>query len=147
MTITEQHITLSPQNKFDDEDIRFAEWMFTKIESLPGNHKKPNFSKWANTIRLMREKDGLSLKAIGHVFNWANNDDFWSSNILSPAKLRDKFSQLSAKALRPEIVSEKREQKTFNQIKSENNRQAMVDFVTGGDDDGFGQDPIRQIDG
>jgi hypothetical protein len=28
------------------------------------------------------------------VFGWANQDGFWKSNILSPAKLREKFSQL-----------------------------------------------------
>jgi hypothetical protein len=136
----------SPQNKFEDEDMRFAHWMFSLIESLAGNHKEPNFKKWANTVRLMRERDGLSLNAIGTVFKWANNDDFWQSNVLSPEKLRAKFSQLSAKALRPEADGKKL--KTFAEQKMENTKKAMTDFAFGEDedDDGFRENPIRQID-
>ena len=45
------------------------------------------------------------------------------------------------------IVVVKKQPQTFQQLRTEANKQAMVDFVTGGDDDGFGQNPIRQIDG
>lgn len=140
--------TLSRANKFDDEDLRFSHWMFELIESLPGNHKEPNFNKWANTVRLMREQDGLSLKAIGSVFKWANSDDFWSCNILSPEKLRSKFSQLSAKALRPAAVQKERERpKTFEEIKMENLQRDMEEFAKGGENAGIGQERICITDG
>jgi hypothetical protein len=31
------------------------------------------------------------------VFRWANKDEFWKTNILSPAKFRKQFSVLQAK--------------------------------------------------
>ena len=54
--------------------------------------------KWANTIRLMREVDGRTLQDIGAAFDWANKDSFWSSNILSPEKLRKQYDKLKVKA-------------------------------------------------
>ena len=57
--------------------------------------KKPNIEKWASEIRLMHEQDKRDLKTIREVFIWANSDSFWRANILSPAKLREKFDQLT----------------------------------------------------
>lgn len=59
--------------------------------------KAPNLDKWANEIRLMREQDGRTDAEIRAVFTWANQDGFWRSNILSPGKLREKFTTLDLK--------------------------------------------------
>lgn len=47
-----------------------------------------------NDIRLMRERDGRNHRDMCVLFRWACQDNFWSGNVLSPAKLRDKWTQL-----------------------------------------------------
>lgn len=81
----------------DPDDIRLAEYIFAGVKSAAPKTKEPDLNKWADTIRLMRERDGHNRREIAEVFRFANNDDFWRVNILSPAKLREKFAQLSAK--------------------------------------------------
>lgn len=83
--------------RFDAADRKTAVWMFGLIEALDRKAKKPNLDRWADVIRLMRQRDGRTDDDIRATFQWANQDDFWQSNILSPAKLREKFSQLSLK--------------------------------------------------
>jgi hypothetical protein len=83
-----------PKLRFDESDRASATWMFSLIQALDPKAREPNFDKWANTIRLMRETDQRSDVEIRAVFQWANADSFWRANILSPDKLRDKFSQL-----------------------------------------------------
>ncbi|HAV9171755.1 TPA: replication protein O [Escherichia coli] len=49
---------------------------------------------FSNDIRLMRERDGRNHRDMCVLFRWACQDNFWSGNVLSPAKLRDKWTQL-----------------------------------------------------
>jgi len=44
--------------------------------------------KWARDIDLMIRKDKREPKEIAYIIEWATEDDFWSGNILSAAKLR-----------------------------------------------------------
>lgn len=82
---------------YTDDDLRAANWIFGLIKNLSPNVKTPTFESWANEIRLMRERDGRTLKDICELFKWANQNEFWASNILSPAKLREKWDQLEIK--------------------------------------------------
>lgn len=82
---------------YTDDDLRAANWIFGLIKNLSPNVKTPAFENWANEIRLMRERDGRSHKDICELFKWANQNEFWASNILSPAKLREKWDQLEIK--------------------------------------------------
>ena len=82
---------------YTDDDLRAANWIFGLIKNLSPNVKTPTFESWANEIRLMRERDGRSHKDICELFKWANQNEFWASNILSPAKLREKWDQLEIK--------------------------------------------------
>jgi phage replication O-like protein O len=79
------------------EDLKAAEYLFNKIQIIRPAAKTPNWPEWANTIRIMREADGRTHREICEVFLFANQDAFWSSNILSPAKLRDKWDTLCIK--------------------------------------------------
>ncbi|MCW9717363.1 helix-turn-helix domain-containing protein [Avibacterium sp. 21-599] len=83
--------------KFSDDDMAAAQWIFGLILKLNPNTKKPPFESWANEIRLMRERDGRTHREICELFLWANQDSFWKANILSPAKLREKWDQLTVK--------------------------------------------------
>lgn len=77
------------------EDRDTAEWMWQTILAFDPDHTPaPNLSAWANTIRLMRERDGRSDEQIRAVFTFASRDPFWQSNILSPLKLRKAFNTL-----------------------------------------------------
>jgi hypothetical protein len=83
--------------KFTSDDYQCAEWIYSLVKKVAPASKKPNFESWANTVRLMRESDKLTYEDISQVFIWTNQDSFWSVNILSAAKLREKFPQLQAK--------------------------------------------------
>lgn len=75
--------------------------MYKQIQIVIPSSKIPGWPDWANSIRLMRQQDSLSHKEICEVFQWANRDKFWCSNILSPAKLREKWQTLCAQRGQP----------------------------------------------
>lgn len=79
-------------------DLDCAKHMFEKIKIINPTAKEPNYTDWANDIRLMRSLDGRSHEQIWHLFCWANKDSFWYKNILSPRKLREKFDDLTIKS-------------------------------------------------
>lgn len=89
--------TKAKKNVFSNDDLKAAEWIFHLIRKLNPSFKEPKFESWANDIRLMRERDNRTHKDICELFQWANQDRFWSVNILSPATLRAKWDQLSMK--------------------------------------------------
>lgn len=82
---------------YENGDLETAETIYNLILTLNPKHKKPAMESWANEIRLMREKDSYSHSEILSLFRFANSDDFWKSNILSPKKLRDKWDVLTIK--------------------------------------------------
>ena len=50
--------------------------------------------KWAGDIRKLATRDGRDIETIDKVIDWCQASDFWRANILSGAKLRDKFPTL-----------------------------------------------------
>lgn len=58
----------------------------------------PESKLWLDSIRLLIERDGRPPADVEHVIRWCQRDPFWQQNILSARKLRDKFTQLWAKA-------------------------------------------------
>jgi hypothetical protein len=87
--------------RFDEADSETAGWMFGKIQQINPGQKEPSFRAWANELRLIRERDGRTDAQIRELFTWANQDDFWRANILSPAKLRKQWDQLTIKRKEP----------------------------------------------
>lgn len=79
------------------EDLRCAEWLFSEVQRIAPSAKQPTWATWANDIRLIREKDGRTHKEIAALFKWACNDSFWQGNVLCPAKLRERWTQLEIK--------------------------------------------------
>lgn len=86
---------LSQQNKFSEDDMLIAKLIFSGVKRLIPSAKKPNLETWANDVRKIRQLDNRSSAQIKQTFTWANNDSFWQSNILSPAKLRKQFDVLT----------------------------------------------------
>ena len=91
--------------RWESGDLETAESIYKLLLALNPKHKKPSLETWANTIRLMRESDGHTHNDIMDLFRFANSDSFWKSNILSPAKLREKWDVLTIKKgdTRPQI--------------------------------------------
>ncbi len=76
------------------EYLHFHLFMIEKILQVHSGFKQPNANTWCKDIRLMVERDNRQLQDMGRVFTWANNDEFWCGNILSPAKLRKQYDKL-----------------------------------------------------
>lgn len=74
-----------------------ARWMLAKIRTLHPNHAEPRWKGWHQDIRLMVERDKRTLHEIRDLFGWANADEFWRTNILSPGKLRKQWDALTIK--------------------------------------------------
>ena len=88
-------------HKFTEADMAFAVFMAQRIDSVNGTEeKRRNLNNWADELRKMREIDGRDPEQIAAVFNWCNQDDFWQTNIQSPATLRKKFAMLNGKCLK-----------------------------------------------
>ena len=83
------------------DDLKAAQWMFSKILVATPAAREPNWPAWANDVRLMRGALKASHREICEVFEWANADHFWQTNILSPAKLREKWPTLKAQMSQP----------------------------------------------
>lgn len=79
------------------DDEATARRLFGLILSGNAGAKKPNFDQWADEVRLMREVDNRSHADMLSLFTWVRADSFWRPNVLSPAKLRDKWDQLTEK--------------------------------------------------
>lgn len=83
------------------EDLLAAQWIFSKVQVITPTAQQPNWPAWANDIRLMRDALKVSHREICEVFTWANGNQFWQTNILSPSKLRKQWATLSAQMSQP----------------------------------------------
>lgn len=80
--------------KYDERQMMLAKLLFKKIRENNPKAKEPNMESWANTFRLMMERDGREGKEIQNVILWSQQDSFWYKNILSADKLRKQFDRL-----------------------------------------------------
>ncbi|HGA3107152.1 replication protein [Enterobacter hormaechei] len=82
------------------DDLKAARWIHSLRLTVNASLSEPKWVEWANTIRLMRVQDERTHFEICDLFKWANKDDFWKDNILSPSSLRRKWDDLTTKRLR-----------------------------------------------
>lgn len=68
--------------------MEHAKLLFQLILETNTEHKEPNFEKWANEFRLIRERDKKTNQQLVYLLEWSQNHSFWKKNILSPGKLR-----------------------------------------------------------
>lgn len=83
------------------DDLLAAQWIFSKVQVITPTAQQPNWPAWANDIRLMRDSLKVSHREICEVFTWANGNQFWQTNILSPSKLRKQWATLKAQMSQP----------------------------------------------
>jgi hypothetical protein len=86
-------ITKEVTRTFGDEIIQLSNLLAELIES--NGVKKPSVTnKWHQEMEKLHRIDEYSYEQIEKTIRWAQNDSFWRSNILSPAKLRKQFGAL-----------------------------------------------------
>lgn len=84
-----------PPCKYSDEHLRLAEKLKNNlINDFPSEMKRANIEKWADTFRLIEERDQQTIAAIDYVLDWLPTNSFWFGNIRSASKLRDQFEKL-----------------------------------------------------
>lgn len=100
-----QHVCTNKNDKKKDSktfsselcEFRLAELLFELIRQRSAEFKAPDLQAWAKHVDLMLRIDGRTPERIEEVIRWAQRDSFWSKNILSTAKLREKFDSLVMK--------------------------------------------------
>lgn len=91
---------------YDEQSIpyRSANYLYTSILKHKPDLKKPNLQSWADDMRKLIEIDGRDPHQIANVINWVITEPFWHCQILSAAKLREKWDTLTAKMMSPRVV-------------------------------------------
>lgn len=89
---------------FLSQDKTLATKLFSLILKNDPKAKKPVIDSWANEIRKLNQLDNRSHAEIERIIDWCQADVFWSTNILSAAKLRKQFTQLTIKANNPPAI-------------------------------------------
>jgi hypothetical protein len=68
------------------------------LHNNPKAKTAPESDAWRDPMRLLLDVDGHDEQSVAAVVEWCQADEFWRSNILSPAKLRKQFDQLTLKS-------------------------------------------------
>jgi hypothetical protein len=81
-------------------DLRASKYLFAYLNKIH-NIQEPDFSKWADHIRKMREIDKRTEDMIKNMIDMIFKDNehfdgnFWRANIKSTAKLREKYDDIA----------------------------------------------------
>ena len=85
--------------KFSEDDLRLVDLLIELIvRNNPDWQMKGSRETWATHIEKLHRIDGRTYEQIAWMIKWTQNDSFWAQNILSTAKLREKFNDLIPKA-------------------------------------------------
>lgn len=77
-------------NKYSLLDLELSKLLFKLILKNRSEHPEPNFEKWADDVRKLREIDKKTPEQIKAVIEYAQADKFWWDKVMSPASLRKK---------------------------------------------------------
>ena len=145
-TIDKQSIGKS--KKFTEDDFQIATAMATHICSQ-FKSVNPNLDHWADAIRKLREIEKLSSTEIQGIWQWAQDDEFWSQQIRTPIKLRKrnrdgiKYYEVIQTRQR-EVSNGKTRQPTTESFAAQQHRQARQALADLDDIDGeVGDSDIR----
>jgi len=81
------------------------------LRNNPKAKTPADINKWAADIDRMQKIDHRTPEEIKFIIEFSQNDSFWCANILSTAKLRDKFDQLYLRAKEKEKSSAEKKEK------------------------------------
>jgi Helix-turn-helix domain len=81
------------------ELIELSERLAAGIRQADAKAKvKPRSKAWLEPLRLLVDRDRRSAEEVRRVIDWVAADEFEHKVVLSPAKLRERFTQLALKA-------------------------------------------------
>lgn len=80
--------------KYDLIHMDLAEYLLERINLNYPEFKCKNIESWANTFRLMEERDSRNPEGIRNCITWVSNHTFWRDKILSADNLREKYERL-----------------------------------------------------
>ena len=104
--------------RFKPEHMELAERLKKRIlEHKPDARLPTVLNNWANTIRLMIERDKRKPERIAEIIDWCQQDTFWQSNILSADKLRAQFDKLELQKERRQPVRQNNIPRAFASLK------------------------------
>jgi hypothetical protein len=113
------------------EDLTCAQWIWKRVLKLYEEAatfdgeivrpKEPNWTVWANDVRLMRTLDGRSHKQICEMFKRVQSDTFWVRQVKCPAKLREKWDDLIIRLSAPGTGHHQAGGRDINQISRPDN--------------------------
>lgn len=90
-------IASDPEPEDERPDVEeLLDLLDLEIERNGNKTPKRNKSN-RDAMRLLIDRDQATEEQIAYVIRWCQQDQFWKANILSAAKLREKFPQLVAK--------------------------------------------------
>lgn len=82
------------------EDVDSLCSLLADLVEANGSKRPTVTNRWRDSARLLLDKDGRDAKDVARVIRWSQASDFWSPNILSMPKLREKFDTLRLQAER-----------------------------------------------
>lgn len=86
----------------NERGMELAQLLYKLIkDENPEWHVRPNFDEWTKDINKIVRIDKRTYEQVEWMIHWCQQDDFWKTNILSPAKLRKQFNRLVIQAKRP----------------------------------------------
>jgi hypothetical protein len=98
-TSSRQLKTYAEDNPFYLMAAYFHSRLQTFVNKIGKGHliQNSNMQSWADDFRKIIEIDNRPRAELGEVVTWATSDPFWQQNILSPDKLRKKYTELCLK--------------------------------------------------
>ncbi len=81
--------------QYTAEDMSMVDLLVSLIQkNNPAWQMKGNVDTWAENIEKIHRIDNRTYEQIEAMIRWTQQEPFWSQNILSTAKLREKFNDL-----------------------------------------------------
>lgn len=101
---TKQNTKPAPRKKREypdsDPNMKLAKFLYKNILDHGIEIKKPNLQKWADTLRLLIERDERPGKQVQDTIKWIYQDavdPFWRNTVQSAEGLRRNFDQITGK--------------------------------------------------
>ena len=91
--------SIEPSSVFMSEAVELCNFLAQLIQEN-GSRLPSVTNKWIQDMEKIMRLDGRTPQQVELAIRWCQKNSFWKANILSPAKLRDKYDQLRLQASR-----------------------------------------------
>ena len=112
----------------DSDYYKLSEFFIEQIKKNNPNFKDPNIQKWSDDLRKIVEIDKRDKHETAMLIKWVQHDSFWMANVLSPAKLRQKYDQLTMRmnnSSEPHVLKQSKPSKPKNKIDSKKKEELL----------------------